>query len=262
MSSRSPSGTSSPATGVDAFSTGVLSPVSPASSISSVAATSMRPSAGTLSPASKDDDVSRARAPRPGSRPARPSRRTCALITSIFWSAATLSAALPSWFRPRTALSTVRPMITRPVELLQGDDADDRRADQHELHQVPVLAQERLPARLLRRLRELVRPDLRAPPLHLGGVEPGAGRRRAARTPRPATGRARRSGRGRPSRRSPSQAARDPYDEVTGRSLRGSPRTSASDRHLEGWRGSASPASAWDRDANRRRGPLRTAGAE
>ena len=35
---------------------------------------------------------------------------------SIFWSAATLSAALPSWFRPSTAFSTVRPMITRPVE--------------------------------------------------------------------------------------------------------------------------------------------------
>ena len=45
-----------------------------------------------------------------------PSRRTCAWIRSIFWSAATLSAALPSWLRPRTAFSTVRPMITRPVD--------------------------------------------------------------------------------------------------------------------------------------------------
>ena len=40
-----------------------------------------------------------------------------------------------------------------------------------ELHQVAVLAQERLPAGLLLRLGELVRPDLRAPPLDLAGVE-------------------------------------------------------------------------------------------
>ena len=45
--------TSSPGTGSTDFSTGVLSPVSAASSISSVAATSSRPSAGILSPASK-----------------------------------------------------------------------------------------------------------------------------------------------------------------------------------------------------------------
>ena len=53
MSTRSPSGTSSPVTGSRLLATGVLSPVSPASSISSVAATRIRPSAGTLSPASK-----------------------------------------------------------------------------------------------------------------------------------------------------------------------------------------------------------------
>ena len=35
-------------------------------------------------------------------------------------------------------------------------------AEQHELHQVAVLAQERVPARLLRLLGELVRPVLRA----------------------------------------------------------------------------------------------------
>ena len=54
MSIRSPSGTSVAGDRVDDSSaTGVLSPVSPASSISSVAATRIRPSAGTLSPASK-----------------------------------------------------------------------------------------------------------------------------------------------------------------------------------------------------------------
>ena len=41
-----------------------------------------------------------------------------------------------------------------------------------ELHQVAVLAQKRLPAGLLLRLRELVRADLLAPPLDLGGLEP------------------------------------------------------------------------------------------
>ena len=61
------------------------------------------------------------------------------------------------------------------ADLLERDDADDRGAQQDELHQVAVLAQERLPSRLRLRLRELVRPDLRAPALHLGGVEP-AGR--------------------------------------------------------------------------------------
>ena len=37
-----------------------------------------------------------------------PSRRTRALMNIIFWSAATASAALPSWWSPRIALKTVR----------------------------------------------------------------------------------------------------------------------------------------------------------
>jgi hypothetical protein len=60
-------------------------------------------------------------------------------------------------------------------ELLQGDDADDRRTEQDVLHEVAVLAQERVPAGLLRRLRKLVRPVLRAPLLDLGRVEAGRG---------------------------------------------------------------------------------------
>jgi hypothetical protein len=115
MSMRSPSGTLSPGTGSTDFRTGVLSPVRAASSISSVAATNSRPSAGILSPASKET-MSPGTSSSAGMSAAAPPRRTCALIRSIFWSAATLSAALPSWFRPRTALSTVRPRIARPVE--------------------------------------------------------------------------------------------------------------------------------------------------
>ena len=59
------------------------------------------------------------------------------------------------------------------AELLKGDHADDRRPDEDELHQVAVLAQERVPARLLRLLGQLVRPVLRAALLDLAGVEPG-----------------------------------------------------------------------------------------
>ena len=42
-------------------------------------------------------------------------------------------------------------------DVLQGDDADDRRPDQHQLHQVAVLAEEGPPARLLGLLGQLVR---------------------------------------------------------------------------------------------------------
>ena len=95
------------------------------------------------------------------------------MITSIFWSAATLSAALPSWCRPSTAFSTVRPTITSPVPTsCSAAMLTDRRAEQHELHEVAVLAQERPPAGLLLGLRELVRPELRSPPLDLDLVEP------------------------------------------------------------------------------------------
>ena len=57
-------------------------------------------------------------------------------------------------------------------ELLQGNHADDGGAEEDELHQVAVLAQKCLPARLLLRLRELVRADPLTAPLDLGGLEP------------------------------------------------------------------------------------------
>ena len=173
MSTRSPSGTSSPVTGSRLLDTGVLSPVSPASSISSVAATRIRPSAGTLSPASKPT-MSPGTSSSAGISTRWPSRRTFAVMISICRSAATLSAALPSWCRPITALSTVRPRTTDPGrDVLQGDDADDRRADQHQLHEVAVLAQEGLPARLLGLLGQLVR-TVPLPTLgNLGGAQTG-----------------------------------------------------------------------------------------
>ena len=60
-------------------------------------------------------------------------------------------------------------------ELLERDHAHDRGADEDELHQVAVLAQERVPARLLLGLRELVRAVLRAPPLDVVGIETPGG---------------------------------------------------------------------------------------
>ncbi len=59
-------------------------------------------------------------------------------------------------------------------ELLERDDAHDRGADEDELHQVAVLAHERVPAGLLRLLGEPVRPVFRAPLLNLGRVEAGS----------------------------------------------------------------------------------------
>jgi hypothetical protein len=57
------------------------------------------------------------------------------------------------------------------AELLQRDDADDRGADEDELHQVAVLTQERVPRGLLRGLREPVRPHLGPPSLDLARSE-------------------------------------------------------------------------------------------
>ena len=114
MSRRSPSGTSSPGTAATPLATGALSPVSPDSSISSAAVTSSRPSAGTLSPASKPT-TSPGTSSSAGTICCWPSRRTFAFMTSICRSAATLSAALPSWCSPMSALNTVSASTTTPV---------------------------------------------------------------------------------------------------------------------------------------------------
>ena len=115
MSIRSPSGTSAPVTGSRLFATGVLSPVRPASSISNVAATRIRPSAGTLSPAS-NPTMSPGTSSSAGTWARWPSRRTFAVMISICRRAATLSAALPSWCSPITALRTVSPRTSNPVD--------------------------------------------------------------------------------------------------------------------------------------------------
>ena len=173
MSTRSPSGTSSPATGSTDFSTGVLSPVSAASSISSVAARISRPSAGTLSPASKVT-MSPGTSSSAGMSTRWPPRRTCAMDQEHLLerrdALRRLALLVEAQHRVQHGQADDHE-AGRP--LLQRDDADDRGAEQHELHQVAVLPKERLPGRLLLRLRELVRADLRPSPLDLGGVETG-----------------------------------------------------------------------------------------
>ena len=94
--------------------TGRLSPVSAASATSSVAADRTRPSAGTTSPASIST-TSPGTSCSAGSWASSPSRRTRALTIIIFASAATAAAALPSWLRPSTALSSVSSRIMIPV---------------------------------------------------------------------------------------------------------------------------------------------------
>ena len=95
MSVRSPSGVSGDSTLSTPFDTGRLSPVSAASAISSVAADSNRPSAGTMSPASTCT-MSPGTSCSAGICRSSPSRRTRALMIIICCSAATASAALPS----------------------------------------------------------------------------------------------------------------------------------------------------------------------
>ena len=155
--------------------TGMLSPVKADSAISRVADCRRRPSAGTLSPASNDDDVAGHELVGRESV-SSPPRRACALMIIIFCSAATLSAALPSW-SGRARRSTPSTGEARPgARTQERGDAHDGRAQQDELHQVAVLAQERAPARLGAPPRRAVGPVLlgeaarRRRPVGAGGL--------------------------------------------------------------------------------------------
>ncbi len=108
MSTRSPSGVSTAATCSTSFGTGALSPVRADSSISRVAALMMRPSAGIRSPASTRT-MSPGTSSSAGICSSCPSRRTLVWTIIIFWSAATLDSALPSWLSAITALRIVSP---------------------------------------------------------------------------------------------------------------------------------------------------------
>ena len=124
---RSPSGTSSPASTPASFATGALSPVRAASCVSSVAERTMRPSAGTISPASSSTTSPGTRSTA-GTSATEPSRTTFAWGTWRFARASMLARAFSSWRVPRTMLSrmssaTITPVETSPIAKLTATTA-------------------------------------------------------------------------------------------------------------------------------------------
>ena len=114
MPVRSPSGVPASPTGAVPFATGRLSPVSSDSATSSIATCTSLPSAGTMSPASIET-TSPGTSCREGISACWPSRRTRAVTTIMFCSAATACSAWPSCCRPRTALASVSRISSGPV---------------------------------------------------------------------------------------------------------------------------------------------------
>ena len=72
-------------------------------------------------------------------------------------SAAKLASALDFLRRPNIALKTVRPISTSGFPFTGEYLVDERRHQQDDLHQVFVLTQKRLPARLLFLIRQVIR---------------------------------------------------------------------------------------------------------
>ena len=111
---RSPMATSPDSMVPRSLGTGALSPVSAASCTSSVAEVTIRPSAGTSSPASSSTTS-------PGTSSADsisstlPVRRTRALGTCRLASASTLARAFISWLVPATTLNVTSSVTTTPV---------------------------------------------------------------------------------------------------------------------------------------------------
>ena len=149
MQWRSPRGTSALSMASASLDEATLSPVSAASSISSVAVTNRRPSAGTRLPASIST-MSPGTSCSASISIAWPSRRTRAMFFIIFSSAARLASALDSPRMPSTALKTVSTTSMIDVRTVARDhQAEHGRAQQDDLHEVLVLAQESLQPRFL-----------------------------------------------------------------------------------------------------------------
>ena len=127
MFERSPSATSVPGSAPASFGIGALSPVRAASCVSSVAARTMRPSAGTMSPASTST-MSPGTTSTAGTSATEPSRTTFACGTCRFASASMLARAFSSWRVPRTTLRrisspTITPVETSPITKLTATTA-------------------------------------------------------------------------------------------------------------------------------------------
>ena len=173
-STRSPRAASA-ATASSCLGTGALSPVSADSSISRVAARMIRPSAGTRSPASTITMSPGTSSLHVGDLDDLAVAADPALTTIIFWSAATLASALPSWLRPRKALKQrQQDQQDAGHELAGQEQADDAGDEQHDLHRVAVLAQE-APASAAPSAASanLLAPYWRAARLDLGVGQPG-----------------------------------------------------------------------------------------
>ena len=111
---RSPSGAAGSTCAVADFATGCASPVSEDSCTSSPVEVSSRPSAGMRSPAcssTTSPDTSSAAS----TFAARPSRRTVAVVTSIFFNASSDASARDSWTNPMIALSSTTSAMTTGV---------------------------------------------------------------------------------------------------------------------------------------------------
>ena len=118
MHDLSPSGASGSGTPSVDFDVGWLSPVSADSSISVFTATTRRPSAGTLSPASMRT-MSPGTMSAVGTETVSPPRRTRVLGESIFFSASSEASAFCSWTNPmmafrRTTARTTAGVFTSP----------------------------------------------------------------------------------------------------------------------------------------------------
>jgi len=115
MFERSPSGTSPSGSTRASLAMGALSPVRAASCVSSVADCTMRPSAGTMSPASSCT-MSPTTMATAGTSRSSPLRSTLAWGTCILERASTLARALSSCLVPKVRFSAIRKATMAAVE--------------------------------------------------------------------------------------------------------------------------------------------------
>ena len=115
MFERSPSATSAPGRVAAALPIGALSPVRAASCVSSVAEWRIRPSAGTMSPASSWT-MSPGTTSTAGTSSTEPSRTTFACGTCMLASASMLARAFSSWREPSTTFSRISRATMMPVD--------------------------------------------------------------------------------------------------------------------------------------------------
>ena len=172
MSVRSPSGVSVDSTASTPFETGRLSPVRADSAISSVAADSSRPSAGTTSPASIET-TSPGTSCSAGSCDELAAAAHARLDDHHLLERRDRFCGLALLAQAEHGVEERQEEQHEPgAELLQRIDAADPGDEQHDLHRVAVLADEGAPARLDRRTANLFGPYGREPRGGLGRGQP------------------------------------------------------------------------------------------